>query len=141
MYYGLGTKEDIFTDLYTQIAAITDIGKVDWQRGVKLGVKLSEYPGVFINFLRIEKQKMLKDLFKNILTVMLVCFVKAGPSEDLGTELNTFINSVETAVLSDPYRDSNAYDTEIQTIALEDGSRHPLGMFIMELVIPFYSST
>jgi len=139
MYYGIGTKENILADLHTQISKISGIQLVDWQRGLQLGPSPEEYPGVFINDFRIDKEKKLKDLYKNSYSVVLVGFVWAEESENLGTVLNTLIKKVQEAVTADPTRDSNAYDTSIVTIATDGGSKHPQGLFVMDLLILYFS--
>jgi len=52
-----------------------------------------------------------------------------------------FINNVKDKVLADPYRDSNALDTNIDTIVTDGGSYHPQGQAIFSLEIIFYSRT
>ena len=138
-YYGLGSTEAILDDLYAQIDAIPSVKTVDWQRAKDMGADREKYPGVYINYRDIEKTKLLKDLFKNIFTVILVGWEYVAEDGDLGTAMNTLISNLETAVLADPYRDSNAYDTEIRFIATDAGSRHPQGQLIMDLMIIFYS--
>ena len=142
-YYGLGTTELILADLYTQIAAISGMKTVDWQRAADMGADLEKYPGVYINYRDIERIKLLKDLFKNTFTVILVGWVKVAedPPGDLGTAMNTLISDIKTAVLADPYRDSNAYDTEVMFMATDAGSRNPQGQLIVDLMITFYSET
>lgn len=138
-YYGLGTVEEILKDLYTQIDAITGMKTVDWQRAADMGADMEKYPGVYINYRDVERKKLLKDLFENTFTVILVGWVKVAVDGDLGTAVNTLILDLRTAVLADPYRNSNAYDTEVRFIATDAGSRHPLGQMIMDLMIVFYS--
>jgi len=138
-YYGLGSEEAIFADLYTQVSTITRLKTIDWQRAARMEADQSRYPGVYINYLDVEKTKLLKDLFENVLSVALVAWVWAGDRENLGTLMNTMIDDLEAAVIADPYRDSNAYDTEIRIVATDGGSQHPQGQVIMNLVITFYS--
>ncbi len=148
IYRGLGTKEGILTSLDTAISVITGIAYVDWQRSDLTGIDPDRYPGVFINDLRTDRIQLLGDIWKNTFTVALVGFVWAQgegeeegvDKENLGTVLNTFITAVKTAVLADISRNSNAYDTDIEVIATDAGSKHPQGQFIMSLVILFYSA-
>jgi len=138
-YFGLGTTEAILTDLYTQIAAISGMQTVDWQRAEDKEADIENYPGVYINYRDIERKKLLKDLFKNTFTVILVGWVWVAEGGDLGTAINTLILNLRTAVLADPYRNSNAYDTEVRFIATDGGSRYPQGQMIMDLMITFFS--
>ena len=140
IYRGLGTKEGILTSLDTAISAIDGIAYVDWQRSDPTGIDPTRYPGVFINDLRIDRVQLLGDIWKNTYTVALVGFVWADEGDNLGTALNTFITAVKTAVLTDISRNSNAYDTDIEVIATDAGSKHPQGQFIMSLLILFYSA-
>lgn len=148
IYRGLGTKEGILTSLDTAISAISGIAYVDWQRSDLTGIDPDRYPGVFINDLRTDRIQLLADVWKNNYTVVLVGFVWAQgegedegvPEEKLGTILNTFITAVKTAVLADISRNSNAYDTDIEVIVTDAGSKHPQGQFIMTLAILFYSA-
>ena len=140
IYRGLGTKEGILTSLDTAISAVSGIAYVDWQRSDPTGIDPDRYPGVFINDLRIDRVQLLGDIWKNTYTVALVGFVWAEDDENLGTILNTFITAVKTAVLDDISRNSNAYDTDIEVIATDAGSKHPQGEFIMSLLILFYSA-
>lgn len=140
IYRGLGTKEEILKSLDTAISGITGIAYVDWQRSDPTGIDPSRYPGVFINDLRIDRVQLLGDIWRNNYTVALVGFVWAEDDENLGTILNTFITAVKTAVLADITRNSNAYDTDVEIIATDAGSKHPQGEFIMSLLILFYSA-
>jgi len=140
IYRGLGSKEGVLTSLDTAISAITGIKYVDWQRSDPTGIDPDRYPGVFINDLRTDRVQLLGDIWKNNYTVALVGFVWGGEGENLGTELNTFITAVKTAVLDDISRNSNAYDTDIEVIVTDAGSKHPQGEFIMTLAILFYSA-
>ena len=140
IYRGLGSKEGVLTSLDTAISAITGIKYVDWQRSDPTGIDPDRYPGVFINDLRTDRVQLLGDIWKNNYTVALVGFVWGGEDENLGTRLNTFITAVKTAVLEDISRNSNAYDTDIEVIVTDAGSKHPQGEFIMTLAILFYSA-
>ncbi|TET09093.1 hypothetical protein E3J84_05505 [Candidatus Aerophobetes bacterium] len=140
VYRGLGTKEEILKSLDTAISAVSGIAYVDWQRSDPTGIDPDRYPGVFINDLRIDRVQLLGDIWKNTYTVALVGFVWAEDDENLGTILNTFITAVKTAVLGDISRNNNAYDTDIEIIATDAGSKHPQGEFIMSLLILFYSA-
>ena len=140
IYRGLGTKEEVLKSLDVAISAITGIKYVDWQRSDPTGIDPDRYPGVFINDLRTDRVQLLGDIWKNNYVVALVGFVYVDEGQNLGTELNTFITAVKTAVLTDISRNSNAYDTDIEVIVTDAGSKHPQGEFIMTLAILFYSA-
>ena len=139
-YYGLGTKTNILNDLEIQILKVTGIKHVEWQRTDPRGIAPQLYPGCFINDLRTDREQKLGDIWKNILTVVIVGFVWAQAGENLGSKMNTFMNSIKTKILIDPCRDSNARDTDVDVIATDGGSHHPQGQFMMTLTITFYSS-
>jgi hypothetical protein len=139
-YYGKGTKEGIMQDLYNNINGISGIKFVDWQRVYNTGITPDKYPGCFINEIRTDKTKILKNIIKNIFQVGLVCWVYANQGENLGSKMNTFLGSIKTAVQSDPNRNSNAYDTTIDITQTDAGSRHPQGVFIMTLTVIYFSS-
>jgi len=144
IYRGLGTKEEVLKSLDTAISPIATY--VDWQRSDPTGIGSERYPGVFINDLRTDRVQLLGDIWKNNYVVALVGFVWGeevdgeGNPKDLGTTLNTFITAVKTAVLADISRNSNAYDTDIEVIVTDAGSKYPQGEFIMTLAILFYSA-
>lgn len=138
-YYGLGKKEDIFVNLEVEIRKVTGIKTVEWQRTDRKGVSQHRYPGIFVNDLRVDRKQMLKNIWQNTHTIMLVGFVWATQSENLGTKMNTFIVNVKQKVLVDPSRNNNAYDTNIETIATDGGSFHPQGQFIMSLIVTYYT--
>jgi len=138
-YYGPGTKEEILANLETVLNTITGIKFVDYQRTQTSGASAGNYPGIFINDLGADKQRLLKDLVKNDpLGVSLVCFVWATKDEDLLTKLNDFIEVVKGKIMLDPTRGSKAYDTVIESERTDGGSRHPQGEAIINLAIPFY---
>lgn len=139
-YYGKGTTEGILASLYAQINSITGIGFVDYQRAYNSGITKDKYPGCFINYIRVDKVQVLKDIVKNNpFTVGLVLWVWADEGEDLGTVLNTFIEAVKDKVRTDPNQDNNAYSTNITVIETDSGSKFPQGMAIMMLEIVFFS--
>lgn len=138
-YYGIGTKEGIFTNLDTEIKKISGIKTVEWQRTERRGIAQHKYPGVFINDLRVDRKQLLKNIWKNVHTIMLVGFVWATTSENLGTKMNTFIVATKQKVLVDVSRNSNAYDTDIETVATDGGSYHPQGQFIMSVIVTYFT--
>lgn len=138
--YQRGTKEAILTDLYNAINAISGIQFVDWQRTYDENITKERCPGVFINDIRTDKTKLLKDVTKNGLMVGIVGWVWADDGEELGTVLNTFIENVKDAIITDRGRSSNAYTTDIDTIQTDGGNIHPQGQFIIMLSITFFSS-
>jgi hypothetical protein len=140
-YYGFGTKELILTSLYNAAMAIPSIGFVDWQRIYDSSIGPERYPGIYVNDLREDRTQILKDIARVDFSVAIVGWVWALDNENLGTKLNTFITATKTAFRTDPTRGSQAYDTAIESITTDGGNRHPQGMFVMSLRIPFFSST
>lgn len=120
---------------------ITKIKTVDFQKTDPRGASPERYPGIFINDLRTDREQKLGDIWKNIFTVVLVGFVWAQGTENLATKLNDFIVATKGKVLADPSRNSNARDTNVDTIVTDGGSYHPQGQFMMSLAIIFYSAT
>ena len=139
MYYGKGTEEGILGNLYTVINNISGIKFVDWQKIYDSGITPDRYPGVFINHIRTDKKRLLKNIIKNTMAVALVSWVWATDIENLGTKMNDFITSIRDAVAADPTRSNNAYNTVIQAVTTDGGSRHPQGMGIISLVITYFS--
>ncbi len=139
VYYGIGIKENIFEDLETQLRTISGISHVEWQRSDRRGVAQHLYPGVFINDLRVDRTQVLKNVWKNVHTIMLVGFVWANEDENLGTMLNSWIVQMKQKTLADPSRDSNAYDTDVETIVTDGGSYHPQGQCIMSVMVTYYT--
>jgi len=142
MYYGLGTAEEILANLYSVLTGITGTWKLefcDYQRVEASGVNPEDYPGVYINNLRIDKERLLKNLVRNVFTVVLVGWMWASEDGKLATEMNDFIEKVKDTVMLDPYRNSKAYDTQIKIIATDAGSRYPQGQFLLTMEITFYS--
>jgi hypothetical protein len=142
--YQKGTKENILLNLETAINAINGIQFVDWQRVYDQSLTKDRYPFIFINDVRTDKTKMLSDITKNEFMVGLVGGVWAeevsGVMENLGTKLNTFVEAVKDAVITDRSRNSNAYTTDITVIETDAGNRWPQAIFVMMLNIIFFSS-
>jgi hypothetical protein len=141
MYYGKGTEEGVLANLYSALwpTGVAGIKFVDWQRIYDSGITPDRYPGVFINHIRTDKKRLLKNVVKNTMANALVCWVWAADNENLGTKLNAFITAVRNAVAADPTRGNNAYNTVIQSVTTDGGSRHPQGMGIISLVITYFS--
>lgn len=139
-YYGKGTEIEILTNLYNQLSAITGIQFVDFQRIQASGIDPTKYPGCFINSVRTDKQRLLKDIVRNSYAVGVVGWEWAEEAENLMTVLSTFIDAVKLKIMTDPTRGSKAYSTDIRSIVTDSGSRHPQGMFIMMLDILYFSS-
>jgi len=138
-YFGTGTKEEILANLDTVIRTVTGIKFVDYQKVRASGASADKYPGAFINDASTDKERLLKNLVRNMFGVQLILWVWAKADEDLITKQNAFIEEVKDKVMADPTRGSKAYDTVIESISTDAGSRHPQGMAIINLAIPFYS--
>jgi len=138
-YYGLGTAEEILANLETVLNTVTGIQFVDYQRIEASGVDPSKYPGCFINSVSTDKERLLKDLVKNAFGVSLILWIWAKEDEDLATKMNLFIDEVKGKVMTDPTRNDQAYDSIIENVSTDAGSRHPQGMCIINMAITFYS--
>lgn len=138
-YYGKGTHEEIMTNLGTVCLAITGIKFVDYQRVYDAGINYERCPGVFINHIRTDKKKILKNVFRNEMSIAIVGWVWAAEGTSLGTILNTFIEQVKTAIITDPTRGSKAYTTEPQYVQTDGGSIHPQGQFIAIFDVVYFS--
>lgn len=139
-YYGKGTIEGILAYLGTVVGQIAGVGFTDYQRTYDDSIDASRYPGAYINHVRTDNVYVAKDIVRNRATVAIVGWVWAADGQQLGTLLNSFIDSVATAVRSDPTCGSKAYSTEIRSVTTDGGNRHPQGQFVMMLDIIFYSS-
>jgi len=138
-YYGKGSKEEIFSDLYSVINNVTGIQYVDYQRDDP-GVKKDNYPGVFINDIETSKTYLLQDIVKNELIIAVVCFVWAEEDEDLITVLNTFAESVKDAIMADPTRGNKAYNTRLDDVITDAGSNWPQAVLAMRVIVTYFSS-
>lgn len=139
-YYGIGDKESILANLGTALNTIEGIKFVDYQRVRASGASADKYPGAYINDVSVDKERLLKDLVKNAFGVSIVCWVWATKDEDLATVLNAFMELVKGKIMVDPTRGSKAYDTVIENVSTDGGSRHPQGQAIINLGIAFYSN-
>lgn len=138
-YYGLGTKTGILTDIETQLNTITDIQFVDWQRVEPAGPDPGDYPGIYINDVAEDKQRLLKDLVRNTFGISLVGWVWAEDDENLGTKINSFAEDIKDKIMTDPNRNENAYDTVIESVNTDGGSRWPQGMVIVNIAVLYFS--
>jgi len=138
-YYGLGTKEKILKNIDTQLNAIEGIKFVDYQRVLASGVGPEKYPGSFINDVSTDKERLLKDLYRNVFGCSLVCWVWATKEEKLATKMNAFEVIVRGKIMADPTRGKQAYDTVIENVSTDGGSRWPQGMTIFNTAIVYYS--
>lgn len=143
MIYKRGTKEAILLNIETAINAISGIGFVDWQRVYDQSITKDRYPFMFINDVRTDKTKMLKNITKNLFMVGLVGGVWGeevdGVMENLGTKLNTFVESIKDSVIADRTRNGEAYTTNITVIETDAGNRWPQAIFVLMLEIIFFS--
>jgi len=138
-YYGLGTKEGILANIDTVLNTIDGIKFVDYQRILASGIGPEKYPGSFINDVSTDKERLLKDLYRNVFGCSLVCWVWATVDEKLATKMNAFEVIVRGKIMADPTRGDKAYDTVIENISTDGGSRHPQGMTILNTAIVYYS--
>ncbi len=118
---------------------IAGIKFVDYQRILSSGIGPEKYPGIFINDVSTDKERLLKDLYRNSFGCSFVCWVWATVDEKLATKMNAFEVIVRGKIMADPTRGSKAYDTEIENISTDGGSRWPQGMTIINTVIIYYS--
>jgi len=134
------TKEAIMTALGVKFNAISGIKFVDYQRVYDQGIDKARSPGVFLNDVRIDKEKLLSDITKNEFTIGVVGFVWAEEDENLATILNAFLETCKDAVVSDRRLVGTVYTTNIDVIETDGGNRHPQGVFVMMLLVTFFSS-
>lgn len=139
-YYGKGTKENIMNYLGTTLNTITGIKFVEYQKGYDSGLTVNRCPGCYVNDVRVDKIRILKDVVKNTFQVGILGFVWAQNDENLSTILNAFMEQVKDKVVTDPTCNNNAYDSRTLIIETDAGSRHPQGMFVMMLEIIYFSS-
>lgn len=140
MAYQKSTKKLNLTNLYTALTGIADIGFVDWQRIYDDSMTKNNCPGIYINDMKTDKVKKLKDLVKNTFVIELASWVWAEDDENLGDVMESFMEAIEDAVTTDTTRGGNAYDTIIDTIETDAGSQHPQGFFVVRLNIIFFSA-
>jgi len=138
-YYGLGSKEEIMANLDTALNEIPDINFVDYQRISFSGIQPDDYPGCFINDVRVDKTRLLKDIVKNSFGAAIPGWVWADDDENLITKLNAWVETIKDKIMEDPTRGSKAYDTLITSIETDGGSRHPQGLVMLILDIIFFS--
>lgn len=137
--YGKGMKEEIMNHLGAAMLAIPGIKFVEYQKVYDSDMKANRCPGVYINDVRIDKEKILDDVVKNTFTAAIVGFVYARSGEVLSTILNIFMEQVKDAVILDRSRGGKAYDTKILIVETDAGSRYPQGMFVVMNEIIFFS--
>lgn len=142
-YFAKGSEEGILANLYSVLKTLASpytLNFLDYQRVYPpAGGRPEDYPGIYINSMRIDKVRLLKDIVHNIFTVALVSWWWASDASQLATEMNAFYEAIKDKVMADTTRNSNAYDTIIQSVATDAGSRSPQGQFIIILLIPFWS--
>jgi len=139
-YFGVGSKEEIFSNLDTVISAVSGINHVDYQRDDVHGLKYENYPGVYINDLGTSKEYRCQNIVKNAFAVGLILFVWADDDEDLMTVMNAFVEDVKDAIMTDPTRGSKAYSTHIDDVLTDAGSNHPQAVVGIKITIIYYSS-
>lgn len=142
-YFAKGSKEGILANLYSVLSTLSAphaLQFLDYQRVYpNTGGRISDYPGCYLNDMRIDKVRLLKDIVHNVFTVALVCWLWAQNESQLATEMNAFYEAIKDKIMADTTRNNNAYDTVIQSVATDAGSRSPQGQFIIVLQIPFWS--
>lgn len=140
MLYKLSSREVIMEKMDTAVRAIPGIAYVDWQRAYDMGITRERHPGCYINDIRVDKEKLLKDITKNLWSIGIIGFVWADDGESLGTVQNTFTELVKDAIISNRTWDGEVYTTNIILIETDWGNRHPQGMFSMMLQVAFWSA-
>lgn len=140
MYYGKGSKEEIINYLGTVLDGITGIRFVEYQKSYDSAMTKNRCPGCYVNDVRVDKTKILKDIVKNVFTVGVIGFVYAGSGEVLSTVLNVFMELVKDKIVLDPTCGNEAYDSRTTIIETDAGSRYPQGMFVQMLEIIFFSA-
>ena len=143
MLYKKGTKEAILLNIETAINAISGIGFVDWQRAYDQSLTKDRYPFVFINDLRTDKVKLLKDITKNDFMIGIVSGVWgeeiSGVMENVGTKMNAHYEILKGAIVADRSRNGEAYTTDVDTTETDMGNRYPQAIFVITLTVKFFS--
>jgi len=134
------TKELIMQKLGVKFNAISGIQFVDFQRIYNQGITKDRCPGVYLNDVRIDKEKLLSDITKNEFTIGVVGFIHVDDGDDLATSLNTFLEACKDAVIADRSLAGTVYTINIDVIETDGGNRHPQGMFVMMVLVTFFSA-
>jgi len=140
MYFGKGSQEEIINYLGQTLLTITGIKFVEYQRVYDSGLTVNRCPGCYVNSVRIDKTKILKDIVRNIFTVGIVGFVWAKGTEKLSTVLHAFTEQMKDKIVVDSTCGNKAYDSRVLIIENDAGSRYPQGMVVIMSEIIFFSS-
>jgi hypothetical protein len=140
VFYGLGNKLSIMGNFHGVLSGVTGQQYVDYQRNYDSGIGPEKMPGFFVNDLRDERELILADVVKHNLTVGVVGWVRAGDGENLWPKLNDWANKAIHAIMADPSRGGQAYETQITAYETDSGSRHPVGVYIMIITVIFFTA-
>lgn len=138
--YKKTTKETIMGKIGTAVSGVSGIVYYDYQRQYDQAINKAKAPGCFINDLIVEKQTLLSDITRNELTVGIVAWVHVEDNENVGTQLNAFVELIQTALTTDRTLGGEAYYLIIEDISTDGGNRHPQGVAVMTLVVTFFSA-
>ncbi len=140
MLYTKTTKEAIINTIGAAMESIPGILYVEYQKQYDQDIDKSKCPGLFVNDLRIDKTKMLKDITRNDFTIGLVGFVWAETGENLSTIMNTFLETIKDKLTVDRTWGGTVYTTNIDVIETDGGSKHPQGIFVIMTTVRFFST-
>ena len=130
------TKKEIMDDLKSQLKKIRGIGFVEFQR-VSAGHREGyEFPGIYINDASVDRTKTKDGYTKNVWGIQIIGWVQERVKGNLWIEMNTFIEAIEEKL---KVPSSRGYSISVESISTDSGTKYPQAMFVMNLLIEFFS--
>lgn len=94
----------------------------------------AEYPSAFVNDVRREITRVLKDVVRVVHSFDIVVFNRSEEG-DLATKINSLINDTSEALINDPTRGGIAYNTRIIRVVTDGGAYEPIYVAAFEVEV------
>ncbi|MBW2037190.1 MAG: hypothetical protein JRI41_06895 [Deltaproteobacteria bacterium] len=131
------TREEVAVGIVNAISTVSALQLVERQHQ-EITSNVS-YPLAYVNEVREERTRLLKDVIKVSAQFAIVVADKSDDGSDMSTILNTLVASVAIALLEDLTLDSKVYNLKVSAIDTDEGFLAPYCVGVMTVRVDYYS--
>ncbi len=137
MALNFATREEVATGIVNAISTVSSLQLVERQHQ-EITDDIT-YPVAYVNEVREERTRLLKDVIKVDAQFAIVVAGKSDDGSDMSTILNSLVASVSAALLSDLTLGGKVYNLRVTAIDTDEGFLAPYCVGVMTVRVEYYS--